>query len=70
MKHSLLHILACALPILLLFLLPVFGVSSGVTFTVFIVLMLGFHLFMMGGKSHEPDEHESGRHPSSEKESP
>jgi hypothetical protein len=63
MKHSLLHLLGCALPILLLFLLPALGVGSGVTFTVFIVLMLGCHLFMMGGHSHGPGENENKRTP-------
>ena len=70
MKHSLFHILGCAVPILLLFLLPAFGVSSGVTFTVFIVLMLGCHLMMMGGHSDESDKPESGQSASSGKEKP
>lgn len=69
MKHSLLHLLGCIVPIFLLFLLPVFGVSSGVTFTVFIVLMLGCHLFMMGGHSHDSEANVKERSSSSEKES-
>lgn len=57
MKHILHHLVGCGLPILLLFLLPVFGVSSGVTFTLFFVLMFGAHFFMMGG--HDGHQHET-----------
>jgi len=48
---NLLHILGCLIPLLLIFILPALGVSQGVTFTVFIVLMLGCHLLMMGTHS-------------------
>lgn len=59
MKHLLHHLLGCGLPILLLFLLPAFGVSAGVTFTLFFVLMFACHLFMMRGHGAE----EGGRLP-------
>ena len=36
----------------LIFLLPLFGVSQGITLTVFIVLMFACHLFMMRGAHH------------------
>lgn len=48
MKHGPLHLLGCLLPIALIFVLPALGVSQGVTFTVFIVLMFACHIFMMG----------------------
>jgi|GEM_PF-1139702 len=59
MKHGMTHILGCLIPIALIFLLPALGFSSGVTFTVFFILMFACHLFMMGGHPHgggEPDE--------------
>jgi len=57
MKHGLLHILGCLIPIAVIFILPMLGVSSGVTFTFFIVLMFACHIFMMGGHSHGEHEH-------------
>lgn len=48
-NHALIHMLGCALPLLLIMILPAFGVSSNVSFFIFIVLMFGCHLFMMGG---------------------
>lgn len=63
MKHGLLHILGCLIPIALIFLLPALGVGSGVTFTAFIILMFACHLFMMGGHGHGghggPHNHET-----------
>ena len=50
MKHTILHILGCLIPLALLFILPaVFNVGPGVTFTVFFVLMFVCHLFMLRG---------------------
>ena len=46
MKHIVHMLFGCVLPFLLIFLLPLFGVSQGMTLTVFIVLMFGCHLFM------------------------
>lgn len=63
MKHGILHILGCLLPIALIFILPALGFSQGFTFTVFIVLMFACHLFMMGGHSHA--EHDHGNEPHS-----
>lgn len=58
MKHGLLHILGCIVPISLIFILPALGVSSGVTYTVFIALMFACHFFMMGG--HSRGAHDQG----------
>jgi len=49
MKYSLHMLIGCGLPILLIFVLPLFGISEGVTLTGFIVLMLGCHLLMIRG---------------------
>jgi hypothetical protein len=59
MKHSILHILGCLIPISLIFILPALGVSSGLTFTIFFVLMFACHLFMMGGHSHGGHGHDA-----------
>ncbi len=55
MKHGLFHLLGCLAPLLLIFLLPLFGVGSGVTLFVFIALMFGCHLLMMGRHGHAHD---------------
>ena len=39
-------LIGCVLPLLLIFLLPVFGVSSTLPMTILIILMLGCHLLM------------------------
>lgn len=47
---------------LLLFVLPLFGVSEGVTLTVFMVLMFACHLGMLGGHSqHAKSEDKEGK---------
>ncbi len=58
MGHSLRMLVGCAAPLLLIFLLALFGVSTGVTLLVFIVLMFACHLFMMKGHGgHGQDDH-------------
>jgi len=57
MKHSLLMIGACVVPLLLFFLLPLFGVSGNITLFAFIVLMFGGHLLMMRGHAHHAHTH-------------
>ena len=59
MKHSILHIFGCLIPIALIFILPALGFSSGTTFTVFLVLMFACHLFMMAGHSHGTHGHDT-----------
>ncbi|MEZ6080398.1 MAG: hypothetical protein R3C56_33415 [Pirellulaceae bacterium] len=49
MKHFLHMLIGCGLPLALIFVLPLFGVSEGITMMTFIVLMLGCHLLMMRG---------------------
>lgn len=58
MRHTIWRLIGCILPLLLIFLLPLFGVSGGVVLVVFIVLMFGCHLLMMRGHGHgATDEH-------------
>lgn len=58
MKHFLHMLVGCGLPILLIFVLPLFGVSEGISLAVFMVLMLGCHLLMMRGHTldHSDDQ--------------
>lgn len=51
-NHWLWMLLACVAPILLIFLLPFFGVTSDLTFALFLVVFFVAHLFMMRGHSH------------------
>lgn len=48
-KHTIIMLVGCLLPLLLIFILPLFGIDSGVTLWIFIILMFGCHLLMMGG---------------------
>ena len=60
-KHNIRMIIGCVLPLLLIFILPLFGVGSGVTLFIFIILMFGCHLLMMGGHGkHEHIDHDKG----------
>ncbi len=65
-KHGLWMIVGCTLPLLLIFLMPLFGISSRFSVPVFIVLMFSCHLFMMG--KHGKHNH-SGSHQYSNKKS-
>ena len=59
MKHALGMLAGCGLAFLAAFLLPAFEVSGNVTIVVFLVLMVGCHLFMgLGG--HGKEKHEPG----------
>jgi hypothetical protein len=59
MNHTLKMLIGCLVPLALIFILPLFGVGSGLTLTAFIVLMFFCHVMMMGGHNHErPRQHE------------
>ncbi|MFO7956624.1 MAG: hypothetical protein R6X33_05950 [Candidatus Brocadiia bacterium] len=66
MSHALKMIVGCVLPLLLIFVLPLFGISGGVSLFIFIVLMFACHLMMVRG--HE--EHGSGSETEEHHESP
>ena len=57
MKHAFKMLIGCALAFLAVFLLPAFGVSGNAALVVFIILMVGCHLFM-GCGAHGKEEHE------------
>ncbi|MCL7489683.1 MAG: hypothetical protein M8357_16065 [Desulfobulbaceae bacterium] len=57
MNHSLKMVIGCLVPLLLIFLLPYFGITEGWGVFLFIVFMFGCHLFMMGG--HGDDDHQN-----------
>ena len=47
-KHLFWMIIGCTVPLLLIFLLPLFGITGNYSFLIFIVLMFGCHFMMMG----------------------
>lgn len=47
-KHNILMIIGCTLPLFLIFILPLFGISGNISILIFIGLMFGCHLMMMG----------------------
>lgn len=63
-NHWFWMLVACALPLLLIFLLPVFGVTGNVSFFLFVVVFFLAHLFMMGRHSHNGNyrSDEKGHH--------
>lgn len=74
-KHGLWMILGCTLPLLLVFVLPLFGISGGGSLFIFIILMFFCHLFMMGGHGrhgehgeHSDNEGAGHREPKDKKE--
>ena len=63
-KHTFLMLIGCALPLLLIFLLPLFGISGNVSIFIFVLLMFFCHLLMPmhhrgGGHRHEDGNHEN-----------
>jgi hypothetical protein len=53
MSHTLKMLVGCVLPLLLLFLLPLFGLGEGITLFVAIILMFACHLLMIRGHEHQ-----------------
>lgn len=67
MSHTIRMLIGCLLPLALIFVLPLFGVGSGVTLLVFIGLMFMCHLVMMGGHGHGGHGgHDHNNHPDKE----
>ncbi len=61
-NHALMHMLGCMIPLLLIMILPSFGVSSNVTYFIFIVLMFGCHLMMLKGHGHGEEHGPEEKH--------
>lgn len=66
MKHSIWHLIACLLPLLIIFLLPLLGFGRGMALFVVIIVMFACHLLMMRGNGHgqrrEEDDSQRGGH--------
>ena len=59
-RHTILMIIGCVLPLLLIFLAPLFGLDGRVSLLVFVVAMFLCHLLMpMHGRGHESHEKDS-----------
>ena len=60
-KHIFWMIMGCTVPLLLIFLLPVFGITGNYSFLIFIVAMFAFHLLMPvhhgGNEGHDVINH-------------
>ncbi|WP_141691572.1 hypothetical protein [Rhodohalobacter halophilus] len=61
-KHTFWMIIGCGLPLLLLFLAPVIGLSSNITIFIFIIAMFASHLLM--AKHHGHDANKLNQHKS------
>lgn len=57
-NHGLWMLIFCALPFLLIFILPKFGISSSAAFLLLMLFGCGLHLLMMRGhqKGHKHDK--------------
>ncbi len=62
MKYPLLMPLGCALAVLLIFLLPTFGLSNGWSLALGIIAMLGCHFMHLGHHKQPQDKPKSGCH--------
>ena len=52
-------VIGCIVPLLLIFLLPLFGISGNYTILIFIVAMFACHLMMMGRHGHHQHSNQS-----------
>ncbi|MEX2016451.1 MAG: hypothetical protein WD873_07400 [Candidatus Hydrogenedentales bacterium] len=57
MKLHIWMLLGCLVPFLLIFVLPIFGVSEGALVPIFVLAMLGCHLLMMRGHNTKHSDH-------------
>ena len=62
-QHGIWMIVACALPLLLIFLLPAFGVGSGAYLMIFLIFCFGLHVLMMSGHRGSHDHRSGSREP-------
>ncbi|MCB0726595.1 MAG: hypothetical protein KDD00_03980 [Ignavibacteriae bacterium] len=56
-KHHFWMIIGCILPIILIFLLPVFNISNQVTLFIIIILVFIGHFFMLGHHGKHSNNH-------------
>lgn len=56
-NHIFWMILACIIPLLIVLLLPVFGIRSKYTIFIAMILMIVVHIFMM--KNHNHNKHQN-----------
>ncbi len=64
-SHRLWMIIGCTLPLLLIFVLPILGISGRVGVFIFILVMFGCHLMAMrfhGGERAGSDNERGGHH--------
>ena len=62
MKHMLMMIIGCALPLLVIFLLPAFGVNGDWVILLAILGMFACHLMHFGMHDHGKKEHHEHQH--------
>ncbi len=63
--HGLWMIIGCTLPLLLIFVLPILGISGNFGIFIFIIVMFGCHLLAMRshrGEHTERDDSRGGHH--------
>lgn len=61
-NHLLWMIIGCGLPLLLIFLLPVFGIKSNMGFLLFMIVCFASHLFMMRNMDHKESDNKHPHH--------
>ena len=67
-KHTFWMIIGCIVPLLLIFLLPLFGITGNYSILIFIVAMFACHLLMPmhhhdnHSETNKTDSHESHQH--------
>ena len=61
-NHTIWMIIGCVVPMLLIFILPAFGVSNQVALVIFIVLMFACHFLMLGHHHGGDDQDEKHHH--------
>ena len=60
-NHHIWMIIGCVLPLLLIFILPLFGATSGEPLFIFLILCFGLHLLMMSRHSDHGNGGEGSR---------
>ena len=61
-KHVIMMLIGCTLPLLLIFILPVFGISGNIPLFIVILAMFSCHLLMPMGHGKHPHNGEKRSH--------